>query len=287
MLRSWLLGKTGRNAGTGIKGRSGHDARRLSLEPLEDRSLLSVSLLPIAPPVGIGLGGGPADRRGAGTDRGGRDAIQTVVAVERPGRSGRAGDRNGPDWEKFPPSATPERSTLARLTAVDVFPATVTFQNGFATFRVTFATANTPDTLTITDSKTATLTGEVLVNVGAQAVATKYDIDLVSSTRRRGLHPPSWARRGDIADLASNVVAVIRPRDRYRVGFPERPGHDLRGYGERGDLRYGHRRTAPSTVTFADGSVRFDVTFVTPGAQSVTVSDQTNTPALTGTLNVT
>ena len=101
----------------------------------------------------------------------------------------------------------------------DVFPATVTFQNGFATFRVTFATANTPDTLTITDSKTATLTGEVLVNVGAQAVATKYDIDLVSSTPApwaaptvlgpQGLTSPTWRQTSLPAQSVPVTVTAL------------------------------------------------------------------------------
>ena len=191
----------------------------------------------------------------------------------------------GKNFPAFGYSGTVNVSTT---NSSDVFPATVTFQNGFATFRVTFATANTPDTLTITDSKTATLTGEVLVNVGAQAVATKYDIDLVSSTPApwaaptvlgpQGLTSPTWA---------PNVVAGASVP--VTVTALDSQNNPVTTYADTANVAISDTGTgaaAPSTVTFADGSVRFDVTFVTPGAQSVTVSDQTNTPALTGTLPV-
>ena len=170
----------------------------------------------------------------------------------------------------------------------DTFPSTVTFQNGYATFQVSFA-AQGSDTLTITDTLNSKLTGQTTVKVTAPAVAAKYDIHLVPPTPSPvvppiavGGQPPSPISLMGVPNVpagASVPVAVVA------LDSQNQPVTTYTGTANVIFSDKGTGAICPATVTFVNGLATFNVTFVTAGPQSVIVTDQTN-PSLTATLNV-
>ena len=137
-----------------------------------------------------------------------------------------------------------------------VFPAEVTFREGRAVFEVTFATQG-EQTLTVTDTANATLTGIGVTNVVDPAVATQFLVRLPMNVPRgsairveavalnaAGLPLPSYT--GTAKVISSDASAVL-----------------------------------PAEVTFREGRAAFNVTFATLGEQTLTVTDTTNA-TLTG-----
>ena len=205
MSRNWLSGNLGRKASNN---------RRLSLEPLEDRSLLSVTLGPITPPTGINLGGqpgsapivaGPGITAAAATHFTLSLRPNTLAGAAVPVVATALDANNHP---AFGYSGTVNVSTTG---SGDEFPAQVTFQDGYAMFRVSFATPNQSDTLTITDTKTSTLTGQVVVNVGAQAVASSYAIRLTSPNATGGIPPVIIGPQGPGSMFGRRPLRQARP----------------------------------------------------------------------------
>jgi hypothetical protein len=136
-------------------------------------------------------------------------------------------------------------------------PASVTFQNGHARFQVTLATSG-QQTLTATDSVDASRTGTATTNVAAADVATHFV-----------LYMPSGATSGKAVTV--HVVAEDVQNDFVST------------YTGTTDLSSSDDSvTLPASVTFQHGHATFQATFATPGLQTVTATDSANS-SLTGT----
>ena len=135
----------------------------------------------------------------------------------------------------------------------------VTFKNGFATLQVTFATAGS-QTVTATDVDALSLVGVGTTNVGAPDVATHLALTL----------PLTGVAEGQPV----NVHAVALDAQNHVV---------LSYTGTASVTTSDSAATLSATsLTFSGGSTSFQVTFGTPGSQSLTVTDDNNS-ALTGT----
>ncbi|MCY2990686.1 MAG: hypothetical protein NTY19_22830, partial [Planctomycetota bacterium] len=146
--------------------------------------------------------------------------------------------------------------SVASSDSTAILPVSVTFEQGRASFVVTFATAGS-QTLTVTDSQDATLTGQATTNVVAPAVATQLAVQL-----------PPTVRLG----VAVTVQLVALDAQRHLVssytGTVSMTSSDANA-------------TLPTSVTFAQGRASFEVTFATAGSQTLTVTDS-NEATLTG-----
>jgi hypothetical protein len=153
----------------------------------------------------------------------------------------------------------------ADLTSTDSaakFPATVTFQNGWATFQVTFGTAGT-QSITATDSKSSSLTGSATTSVAPADVASQYSFSL-----------PSTVHSG--SPVSVELFAL------------DSSGNVVRGYT--GTVKITSSDTAaklPSSITFQNGVANFQVTFNTTGTESITATDASGVvKAVTASTNV-
>ena len=156
-------------------------------------------------------------------------------------------------------------SGTVKLTSTDAaatLPATVTFNNGVATFQVTFATAGS-QTLTATDSSDATLTGSVTTIVAAPVVASQYSVRLQQRVR-------------------SGVPATVQ------ILALDSSGMIVRSYSGTANVTSSDTAaTLPATVTFQNGVATFQVTFATAGSQTVTATDSSaSSLTATATTNV-
>jgi hypothetical protein len=149
-------------------------------------------------------------------------------------------------------------TNLASSDSSATIPATVTFQNGHASFQVTFATAG-QQTVTATDTTNSTLTG-----TGNTNVAIPHYV----------LHLPT----GVVAGTAITVQLVAT----------DAQNHVLTNYSGTANLSSSDASaTLPATVTFENGHASFIVTFMTPGAQTLTAVDSVSaSPVGTATTNV-
>ena len=162
-------------------------------------------------------------------------------------------------------SGTANITSTDKATGASV-PATVTFQNGVATFQATFVTALS-QTLTLTDSTTATstLTGSATTVVAAPDVATHFAVVL-----------PQNVTAGQT--LTVEIVAL------------DAQNHIVQNYANTAAVIVSDKAAtlSPTTVTFQHGIASVQVTFATLGSQSLTVTDSvTSTLTGTGTTNVT
>jgi hypothetical protein len=149
----------------------------------------------------------------------------------------------------------------ANLTSSDgsaMLPATVTFQNGHATFQVTFATSG-QQTVTAMDTVNATLVGMATTNVAIPHFAMSM---------------PSGVTTG------AAITVQLRAMDAQN--------QVMSSYSGTANLASSDAHaTFPATVTFQNGRASFQVTFVTPGQQTVTATDSVNaSPIGTATTNV-
>ena len=240
------------------------DNRSLRVEALEDRSLLSIT-----PFVSITAHGSPAASGlvAAGTGSGTTTssvATHYVVSLSPNTTSGDSVNvqviaENAQNHLATGYSGT---ATITSSDASATVPATVTFQNGHASFQATFVTAG-PQTLTLTDNSTSTLTGAASTNVAAPAVATHYAVAI-----------PSGATEGK----AVTVQLAAEDAENFFVASYAGTANVTVSDGS---------ATFPATVTFKNGHASLQVTFATPGLQSVTAADSsTNSITGTGTTNV-
>ena len=257
--------------------RNGRDGRRLAMESLENRTMLSCQRR-ASPDLGprrrrfqrSSLWGCPRYRRwsfgsgGAGQQTTGTVASQFAVSLPQNVPNGlpvtvlvRAEDAQGDFASSY--------SGTASLTSSDsaaTFPTTVTFHHGFATLQVTFATAGS-QSLTLTDSSsTQSITGTASTTVATPDVATQYAITLPTAV--------------------PNGSAV-----RVFVEALDAQGHVVQNYS--GTANVTSTDTAaklPASVTFQHGFASFTATFATSGPQSLTLTDS-KTSTLTSTVNTT
>ena len=138
-------------------------------------------------------------------------------------------------------------------TGVTFSATAVQFHNGYATFQVTFATAGTGEAIVATDSVNTSLVKTVSTNVVTDA-ATQYAISLSAVVR------------------AGQPVTV-------QVYALDANGHVVTTYsGSTATASVttsdtGTNVTVPSTIDFVKGVATFQITLVTSGQQTVTVSD--------------
>jgi len=149
-------------------------------------------------------------------------------------------------------------ANLASSDSSATLPATVTFQNGRASFQVTFAT-NGQQTVTATDSVDASPIGTATTNVAATAVATHFVVTMTPG-----------------ATSGTPVTVRIVPEDAQN--------HFVSNYSGTVNLTSSDgSATLPASVTFQQGQANFlQVTFATLGQQTVTATDSVDT-SLTGT----
>jgi hypothetical protein len=158
-------------------------------------------------------------------------------------------------------AAVSSTDASAKLTVAgtnEALPADITFQHGFASFTVTFATSGA-QSLTLTDTSNAKLTSTVNTTVAVADVATQYAITLPSTV-------------ANDAPVSVKVKAL------------DAEGNVVRSYSGTATVKSTDTATGasvPATVTFHNGVANFEATFVTPGSQMLTVTDQT-TMSLTG-----
>lgn len=127
----------------------------------------------------------------------------------------------------------------------------VTFVNGFASFKATFVNAGT-QTITATDSVTPTLTSTATTNVAAVDVATHLSLAL-----------PQYVNAGQAVYV--KLVAL------------DAQNHIVQNYA--GNLSLASSDTGatlPSTITFHNGVAWVRVVFSTTGQQTLTVIDNSN-----------
>ena len=148
-------------------------------------------------------------------------------------------------------------ANISSTDAGATLPATVTFDHGYAKFKVTFATAGV-QTVTATDAATSSLTGSATTNVAAAATVTHYVL---------------LVRPGAVVGSPTTIVVVAEDAENHIV-----PGYAGTGTVSVTDTA----ATFPATVTFDHGYAKFEVTFSTTGDQTVTVSDSA-TSSITGT----
>ncbi len=264
--------------------KSANVSNRLRMEPLEDRSLLSIN-------PGFYLELLPRDRAGAEVSASISPAAQSDAgsradwwfsggAIQGFGSSGTSSTAVATHYvAQISPGVTSGNAVTVELLAEDVnnhlvpsysgtadltssdgsatLPATVTFNDGRATFQVTFATAG-QQSVTATDEADTSITDTVTTNVATPDVATHFVITL-----------PSGATTGTavtghiIAEDAQNFVV------RDYTGTVDFTSSDAAA-------------TLPSSITFTKGQASFQVTFATAAPQTVTATDSADS-SLTGT----
>lgn len=142
-------------------------------------------------------------------------------------------------------------SGVAKVSSSDtnaVWPAEVTFREGRAVFDVTFATSG-EQTLTVTDTDNATLTGTAVTNVVAPAVAIRMVVRL----------PMDVPKGRAVPVTVVALDAASRPVPSYN-GTVKVISSDARA-------------VLPAEVTLREGYASFQVTFATEGEQTLTVTD--------------
>jgi hypothetical protein len=226
--------------------------RRLALERLEDRSLLSVSL---GMPHAVGSVAsvpaiiGHTKIAAVATQLTlhmpqnvplGTPVMVCVSALDAQGREVR--DYAG----QISVSSTDGGATLPA-------DGTVTFHRGFAAFQVTFAGIGS-QTVTVKDNSVPQLSADATTNVVDPTVVTHFKLRLPEKVP---LNQPV-----DVRLVALN--GLNRPVDGYAgpVTFPDPPA--------------GATLPDPATLTFDKGRTAFQVTFTSVGDQTLTVADSTD-----------
>ena len=158
------------------------------------------------------------------------------------------------------------------------YPATVTFQNGYATFPVTLVTPGA-QTVTVTDQQTATLTATLNLNVVNPNLVASYAVQLTPATANPVQMPPS---AGGVPNVPENqpvsiTVTALNGLNQPLTSYTGPANVTITGTAS--------TITYPQSVTFTKGVATLDPTFVATGPQTVTVADATNT-AVTATLKV-
>ena len=269
--RSSRNSKITSNRQTGSSG--GHRDRRLTLEHLENRALLSAS--PVAaqlaggysPPGQYGYGNGYSRTSTVATQYvviappAVQSGVQTTIELVAVGANGRA--------------ATSYTGT-ANLTSTDsstaaVIPATATFKNGVALVQVTLATAG-DETITAKDSSTATIAGSATIDVLAPDVATQYYVAIKPIVQ---------------AGVATSVEFVALDANGYVVknydGTASLTSTDTGATFSSSSYSTVTVSGSTSTVTFKNGVAVVNVTFATAGSQTITATDSSSSSTFSTT----
>ena len=246
----------GRRRGSRIAHQRHH--RRLLVESLEDRSLLSgIPLLPQLPPQ---LREGPtlAPSVSAATDT----ATQVAISVPQDVLNGvpvtvqlTAQDANNHTVRSFSDTV----SVLTSDSSALVSSSDVTFTNGVATVQITFVTPGT-QTITAQDTNSSSVTGTATTDVGTADVATHFTIDM-----------PQNATSG------TTVKGVVVAYDVQ--------GHVVQSFNGSATLASSDSTVTAQNLTFKNGLASFSLTFGTPGTQTVTATDTAD--SLAGTFSTT
>jgi hypothetical protein len=263
--------------------RPSRNVRRLSLEPLEDRSLLSVSL---GPPPHVSMGAPPSLGAPVTWLASESTAAATHFSVIAPASI--PADVSVPvqvvamDAQNHPTSNYSGTANVTTSNTSDLFPSSVTFKNGSAVFQASFA-AQGSDTLTVTDQTTSTLTGQATVSVTAPAVASQYAISILpptaaASKTAQPLPPPAPMGTPTVPTGTAVTVQVLA------LDAQNQPVTNYSGTEAVTCSDTATGSTWPATVTFVNGVGTFQGTFATTGKQTITVTDTTN--SITGTLTV-
>jgi hypothetical protein len=246
-------------AGGKRSNRPRSSVRSLAMEPLEDRTLLSVTL-------GFRLGAGLAAiaaLHGPIVPTGQTVATQLVMHLPK----------NVPNGVPMPVELTAldaqnhrvsNYSATVALTSTDpnaVLPTSITFENGRAVVPVTFLTAGT-QSLTATDNSATPLTVTASTDVAAPRVATQIVMRLLENTTSgRAAHVLLKA-----LDADNHLVPTFSDTVKLTSTDPN--------------------IVVPDTVNFDHGIADFEVTFNTVGEQSLTATTSSGTP-LSVTANTT
>ncbi len=253
-------------------------AAGLGIEPLEDRALLSINslgLLASAHHLGepaVDSLWVAADMRLAAfatSDQGWRSAAQGFFGSF----SNSQADVANHYVLSLPSGTTAGQTVTARLLAYDAnnhfvqdysgtadlsssdpaatLPASVTFQNGRATFQVTLATAG-QQTITATDEADASIGATATTNVAAESVATHYLLTI-----------PSGATVGSAVTVQITAIDAENFRvkgDSSTVNLTSSDG----------------AATLPASVTLNNGRATFQATFGTAGLQSISAVNESD-----------
>jgi hypothetical protein len=223
----------------------------------------AISLVPTATPGGQSFLPGPIS--GVPNVPTGTPVTVAVVALDA---------QNRPDFDYH---------GTANVVVTDgkaTYSPTVTFQDGFATFKVTFATAGA-QMVTVTDpNNKPALKATLNVNVVDASLVAKYNIQLVPPANGGPIQVPPSAT--GVPNVPENQPIAITVTALNALNQP------LTGYtgpanvwitGTAATITY------PESVTFTNGVANLDPTFVTVGQQTVTVTDA-SIPSATSTLKV-
>jgi hypothetical protein len=226
--------------------------RRLAVEPLEDRSLLSVS---IGFPQAACANSAWADFGSINYYSRSQAASALVVAMPRTVQPGvpfmaQMAAVNAQGFVVNNVSDTISLSSSDTGTGVSL-PASIKLRHGIATFQVTLVTPGS-QSITATDTATgSTLTAKGSTTVAQRDVATHFVMYLLPSVR------PGQAVTGQLVAL-----------DAY--------GYVVRSFSDSITFKSTDTATGasvPTGVKFYGGFATFQVTFVTPGAQTLTATD--------------
>lgn len=267
MFRDWFKGPTNRKPETGPRnssGRRGSGAagRRLLLEPLEDRSLLSVSLGPLQT-VSASMPLSVQASHAASSHAMTAVATQLVMHLTKNVPYGvpvtvRVAALNAQNHvvQSYAGSVTVTSSD-----ANATLPTSVAFKHGYATFQVTFATTGS-QTLTVTDSSNTSLTETATTTVADPVVATQLTLRVPKNV--------------------PNGVPVTA-----RLAALDAQNHPVLNYSGSITLESSDPGAAlPDSITFNRGLAVFQVTFTTAGQQTLTAADDAD-PTLTATATTT
>ena len=251
--KGWSLGKGRKARGS----RRGMNDRRLRVESLESRALLSVS--PWAAAAGWGS---PTPHPAA---IGGYSYYQTPTRYTFAAEATQIQVGTPVTLEVHAVNAygmaVPGYAGTATLSTSDsaaVLPNTVNFSGGVAYCSATFNTAG-PQTLTATDTVNGGLGSTASLNVMAAPVASKYTFVLRTP-----------AQAGTPASLQVSATDIYGRLVTSYTGTAKLSSSD------------GAVAFAPQTVTFVGGTANFQVTFAASGWQTLTATDTAN-PSLTTT----
>jgi hypothetical protein len=239
----------------GSKSRSNHNNRRLLLEPLEDRSLLSGMTLsggmPGGAPMGPPIIGSPT--AAVATHFGLRLPPSVPVGASVPVQAVALDAHNMPVFN-YSGTATVTSSDQGATLPKDA----VQFKFGQAIFNVTFA-ATGDVTVSLTDTATSKITGTGKTTVVTPAAATHFAV-LLPPTVPVGVDVPVKVVALDAKNLpATGYTGTATPSSATDSGAT----------------------FTPASLQFADGEATFTVKFSATGDQTVTVTD-TNDATISG-----
>jgi hypothetical protein len=261
------------------------NSRRLSIEPLEDRSLLSVAL-------GISPSALSASAALSGTTQAPPSQTATVatqlvlklppmvpagVPVQVMAFATGAQGVPAPGYTGTAALTSSDGSATSGGTAL---PVNITFVNGQATFPVTFATAGA-QSLTLTDSAgsiSGTASTSVMTAPSPTPIPNPNPTPVAAA--QLAIMLPST--------VPSGVPIMVQAVAQDASGNPAPSYAGTAVLSSTDSAATSGTATLPLNVTFVNGRASFPVTFATSGSQSLTLTDSTTyASTITGSAAVT